>query len=259
MADFPPEYIFPCMGNRLKAGNQTDCPPNARAITKEKHMAKKFLLVSVLAAFVAGGAFAQLPLSVGGGFLAQGGKVGGFKGKKLYDDLTGFSTTLPGSSLDHFGFGGFIFADAKFVELAIGLAGGESSWNVAGLSQDGSISSLDFSLLGKLPIGGKVFSIFPLLGIGYNVVLSSKVDVLGKTVDFPGKDKASDLSVFRITAGVGSDIGIVQNLFIRTEVLGYLGLLQAKYIRDMYPAYGEAGSGIRPFGITAKLAVGYRF
>jgi len=211
-------------------------------------MAKKGLLVLVLAAVVAGGAFAQMPsleFSAGGGFVFDGGRVGGMSGGGLDDNL------------NHIGFGGFLFLDATFAELAISFMGGPAlaNWEFSEYgvsesgSESGSFTALDFSLVGKFPIalGGGNMTVFPMLGIGYSVVLSSIDDE---------EFSASDLSTFRITLGAGADFDINENLFFRASVLGYYRFAPSLY-RDFanFPGIDAHGG----FGATVRLGIGFRF
>ena len=209
---------------------------------------KKVVLVLVLAAFVAGGAFAQTLFSAGGGFMFDGGRRGSVSGG-------GFD-----ANLNSFGFGGYVFLDATFVELSVGLLMGPYSQRMSGgglptVSYSGSFSSMGFSLLGKYPFnigGGNVF-LFPLLGVGYDIVLfvSDADDV-----------DSFDLNTFSIQFGIGADLGINERLFIRTSLLG-TWRFAPRYARDMAD-YLSDSTGINfsasgGFGVTTKIAIGFRF
>jgi hypothetical protein len=120
----------------------------------------------------------------------------------------------------------------------------------------GSFVALDFSLLGKLPfvVGRQRNSaIFPLLGIGYNLVLSATYD--DESVDTP-----SDLSTFRLQFGLGADFGLSETMFIRTSLLGAYRFAP-RYIRDIVgeveqvPFLSTDTSG---WGVTFKIGLGFR-
>jgi len=232
-------------------------------------MAKRFLLASVLAAFVAAGTFAQSPLSAGGGFSMQGGKGGkleAIKTKRGDNEIGSFE-------LADFMFGGFLFVDAKYTELVIGVATGWAEWignkmKIDGLSGNfqGPVTSLDISLLEKYPIETlKDLTIFPLFGIGYNLVLSSKVYVDEQTVNFPVYGNATQHSTFRIMIGFGGDVDFGKKMYIRQELLGYISF-PSRFFKDKRNKLREEknvfltdGTFLNPYGITFKLAVGYRF
>ena len=254
--------------NGLPADGRAATRPDARAIDKENVMAKKGLLALALAAFVAGGAFAQLqvpPLqfSAGGGFVFDGGRVGG----ESFSE-SDFSII---SRLNHTGFGGFVFLDVTFAELSIAFMGGpaQESAEMSGgglsvnASRTGSFTALDFSLVGKFPfaLGGGNFTVFPMLGFGYNLVLSSNDEDGNDRFERMDNHSATDLSTFRITLGGGADFDINPNLFFRTSVLGYYRFAPS-YFRDLANEASEHGVNVSShggFGATVRLAVGVRF
>jgi len=132
---------------------------------------KRKILVLVLVAFVTGGAFAQGEFSIGGGFIFDGARVS-YRDRWLNHHASSF------------GFGGFVFLGAAFAELSIAFTGGfyEESFRREyrfGYFRDSNFSSSFFamglSLLGKFPfaLGSGSLTVFPLLGIGANLMLSS--------------------------------------------------------------------------------------
>jgi len=218
-------------------------------------MTRKGLLILALAAFVAGGVSAMevppLQFSVGGGLSFDYSRV-------LYWE------NFPGNirhagSLEHFGFGGWLFADATFAELAIAVQGGPGTWLLP--QPFGEISAsfvaMDFTLLGKFPFtfSGGSFSLFPLLGIGYNLVLSVSADdeaVLGTRLDSPG-----DFSAFRIKWGAGGDFNLSESLFIRASLLASFSF-PPSVVSDFahaQPVWTEYTGG---FGATVRIGIGLR-
>jgi len=224
-------------------------------------MAKKVLLVAVMVALVAGGAFAQV--SLGGGFSMDGGRLGGIKFDGKDDDGASYKST---QTMDAWNFGGHLFFDATYAELSFGFLGGPmpSKWTMDKESETYKASNMamDISLLGKYPIDLGSMSLFPMLGVGYSVVLSAK-DEDGKDL-YPSESeyKAGDLSNFRILLGVGGDFNITDNLFFRSSLLGSLRL-PSKYFNDQTKDEdGKKVDGISTtlgFGAALKLAIGYRF
>jgi len=216
-------------------------------------MAKKGVLALILAAFVVGGAFAQIEMSVGGGALLDFSGNNGVRytgSAKDYEYYMGFR----GAS-----FGAFAFFDASYVEADVYFVYGTLTTVVKGKSdgvsidetQDaGSVLSLGFSLLGKYPIDIGNFTFFPLLGISYNAVLSWKYE--GESYDKPG-----DLSQFGLLAGVGGDIKLSGPLFIRLEGLLHLRFA-SKYMRDTIEGAEDVKTTLG-FGPQIKAAIGYKF
>jgi len=203
---------------------------------------KRGFLVLVLAAFVAGGVFA-VPLSAGGGFAFSGGRIGGVS---YGSDFIGANAL---------GFGGFAFFDATFVEASIGFMGGPTNMVMVldgdrETERSGSQLSLELSLLGKFPFDLGAVTLFPLLGIGGNIVVSASDDD-GNSIDDPG-----DASTFRIKFGAGADFDINDNLFFRVQGLGWYGF-PPSFASDLEDAFGGDAAG--GFGGSLRLGIGFRF
>lgn len=212
---------------------------------------KKGLVVLVLSVFLAGGVFASpfqqpIQLSTGGGFLFDMG----------INNLDINAPLGAGGVYDvrNLGFGAWGFFDITFAELSIAVMGGYSGLGFLVGDVDGSFVALDFSLLGKLPISvGRHSAFFPLLGIGYNLVLAADYD--GFSFNNP-----SELSTFRLQFGLGADFGISQTIFIRTSLLGAYRFAP-RYLRDIadiaerVPGISTDTSG---FGGTFKIGIGFR-
>jgi hypothetical protein len=169
-------------------------------------MAKKGLLVLVLAAFAAGGVFAQadFKLSAGGGGIL----VPSF-GEMKYKN--------GGDAQKSSGFGGglnLIF-DATYAELNVGLI-------FANQKQDGSDKGVDstnltIGLVGKYPISlSEQLALFPFVGIDYLINLGASIDGKDWDEDFMGKrDEA--FNALSVLFGVGADFSITEALYIRGE------------------------------------------
>jgi len=211
---------------------------------------KRRVLVLVLATLVAGGAFADSMFSAGGGFSFSGGRVG----RVFYN-----SNNWMG--MDALGFGGHIFFDATFVEASLGIMGGPmyEVWAEDGSRNSermGSHLSMELSLLGKFPIAiGDSTAIFPLLGIGANIVLGLR--------DEDGNDLSDwidvgDYSTFRLKLGVGADFDITNAIFFRAQGLGWYGFAPTA-VRDAADYFGSGVSARGGFGGSVRLAIGFRF
>jgi opacity protein-like surface antigen len=224
-------------------------------------MAKKVFFGLVLAAFAAG-SLAALPdfsLSAGaGGYI--GGDFGG--GIKLEGGGQEYAIKMP-----YFGGGGYVFLDATYAELSFGFfgGGGNAKSDIPGVpfDTDIGITNLNLGLLGKYPFAvGEKLSVFPLLGIDYQIAVAVKQD--GKKVDdIPGFGGSSvDFSALWFKFGGGLDYAVTSNIFARCEAL-YGLRLPSKFEKDLKDDFsGNPGVDVKTrlgHGITVKLAAGYRF
>ena len=225
-----------------------------RATDKGKQVAKKGLMVLVIAALVAGGAFAQVQMSAGGGLVFNGGRLGGVSSDK---DFMGEN---------HIGFGGFLFFDATYAELSLGFTGGPTNAVVVfdgdkETEKSGSMTGLDIGLLGRYPIEVGSLTVAPLLGLAYNLVIGMK-DADGEKIESDGDFKVSDSSNLRLQLGVGTDLSINDNLYVRIQGLGHYRLPSksytdsAKFMKDLGDDKAKAAGGL---GGTFTLALGYKF
>jgi len=148
------------------------------------------------------------------------------------------------------------------------------------------MQNLNIGLLGKYPIAiSKQFSIFPLLGVEWSQALSVKgkfEDLDGDGVDDEGEyrrmnsdgtsgSKApGDWSALWFKGGVGMDFSFTESLYLRLDVLYGLRLPSKaeKDIVDLMKAKATSESPLpmsvdaKPLlghGLTAKLAIGFRF
>ena len=206
---------------------------------------KRTVFVLVLAACVAGGAFAQSIFSIGGGFMTDLGRTSHISGRTPVGRFEASSYA--------FGVGGFVFLDATFAELSIGFIGGSTETEARGggfrQTDSGTFTALNFSLLGKIPaaVGGGNIVMFPLLGVGYTHVLSISDD--------DDEFDASDYSSFRISFGAGFDFGITERVFFRTSFLGDWRFAPSA-ARDVADELGLDASG--GFGFALNIGLGFR-
>jgi len=230
-------------------------------------MSKRFLLATILVALVAGGTFAQVPLSIGGGSSMRSGKAGVIEATER---TTGISGTV---GLNEIGFGNFFFVDTGYLETAIGVEATVAELRTIGKLGNfsvrenlyGPIISMDVSLLYKFPIeASERITFFPLLGMGYNIVLFAKM-YDDDDNEVPFLDDAMDLNTLRYMGGFGFDVNFENSLFLRVETLGYIGL-PSKFFRegkrdlDREPdLILTSNTFLNPYGIICKVAFGYRF
>ena len=208
---------------------------------------KKRLLVLALAAFVAGGVFAETTynrFNVGGGFSFSGGRIGSL-----------FSNSNDWAGYNALGFGGHVFFGRTFAEMSLGLLNGPL-YLVGAHPHDGRVSetlgsmlSLELNLLLRIPIylGGATF--FPLFGTGRNFVISAS-DQDGNYLPI-----ANDLSTFRLKFGAGTDFDINENFFFRVQGLGWYGFAPEFFRNLANLSRGFSARG--GFGGSVGLAVGF--
>jgi len=192
-------------------------------------------------------------MSVGGGMMMDFADLG-------YVRVRGPGVQHNTMSIEHLGFGAWGFFDATFAEISVGALGGPAEWYRQGdeePTERGSFFALDFGVLGRYPIalpGGRV-SIFPLAGLGYNLVLASTEE--GERTDSPTR-----LSSLRLQFGAGGDVNISENAFFRASVLGTWHF-PGRYFDDWAaqtrdPDLGIAARTEGSAGVTVKLGVGFR-
>jgi hypothetical protein len=208
---------------------------------------KKSISILALLAIIATGAFAQgfpPPMSAGGGLLFD------------WSFNNGVKTKIEGSrvymGLNILSLGGFGFFDATYAELDVNFAYGLVTYiaDAPGFKETdiGNALQLGFSLLGKYPIGLGSFTLFPLLGANYNLVLSGK-DPDGRI------DKPMEYSQFGILAGAGLDFPLTSALYLRGEALFNLRF-PSKLMKDTTDAGDSPTLGMGP---RIKIGVGYKF
>jgi len=220
-------------------------------------MQKKIVLALFLAVFVVVGTFAQTQFAVSAG----GGALFDFSGNNGTKDTESDKENYIG--LRNTSFGAFAFLDLTYAEISGYFAYGslsmvyiEDGKSNTDIMKDTSISAMQvgFSVLGKYPVDMGNFVIFPLIGVDYNIVLSTKTKVDGKEVDNDEIPKAEDLGQFGFLAGIGGDIKLNGPLFIRLEGLFHLRL--------PYSGAKDPGKGAKNtlgMGPQIKVALGYKF
>jgi hypothetical protein len=211
---------------------------------------KKIVLSVLFAALTVTAVFAlpEFGISAGGGGVVNAG-------------LTGIGITLPEPDYIQmrtlfplFSGGGFVFFDATYAELSLGILGGTGRTSTINapisIQWDSSLTHLNIGFLLKWPFGiGNKFTIFPIIGIEYLVMLSVE-DNDGEKI----KD-AGDFSALFAGVGVGMDFSITKQLYIRFEVLaGPKFMSKAETKMDIEPDPLKS-----VFYIPVKLAAGWRF
>jgi hypothetical protein len=227
---------------------------------------KKIVIFLVLAALITGGAFAQM--SVGGGVFLD----------MSFGNGTKNDTLKMKSGSNNTSFGGFIFFDANYVEVDVGFAYGslKGTYTIdgktpAGYQDDGGGNALqlDFSVLGKYPINLGSLTVFPLVGINYNVVLSikgkgsdkfeSKIPYLDNNYRLQETSAMAEFSQFGLLAGVGLDVPFSNNLFFRAEALLNMRFASKSARESITPGSDKDTKTTLGFGPRIKIGIGFRF
>ena len=228
-------------------------------------MVKRIFCILAFMAVLSGGLYAQQqsPFYVSGGFITDIG-VGLISASF---NEPGFLSESADMGIFSGGFGAFVSIGAMsqfgefgtgFLDFSIGVYGGPLSLEIWDdfdvFILDGSFFAFDFSLIGGLyfRLGG--FSLGPLVGIGYQSVVSAELE--GLAFYQPG-----DLGNFRIMLGVGSDISITERVFFRTQLMGYYRF-SSNYERNVVdelnriPFFSATAHG--GFGGSLRLGIGLR-
>jgi hypothetical protein len=218
-------------------------------------MAKKMILVLLVAMVAIGGVFAQdIKLSAGAGGLFTSELFGGGVGS----DKQKVELTAP-----LIGGGGVAFFDATYAALQVGFFVGKATPTqiVDGKSTAGdaaTVMGLDLALLGKYPIMiNNELTVFPLLGAKYRVVVSIKDKDENKSNN-PG-----DASTLFVQAGGGADYALSDTMYLRGQVLYDLNLGISKSQDDTVKSAKTQGASDAAarlgHGIDVNVMVGFRF
>ncbi len=200
----------------------------------------KKMVVAVLAAISLCAAASALDLSAGAVFDYSFAHRFG-KGSYLGTDYDAKLNT------SMFGFKGFFDAQYALAQVGfnhtVGKTNGEVKASFGGQSvtkssdMDLEIGYFNIGIFGKYPFAVGPAKIFPMLGFEFDIAASAKAG----GADFPTKEK---MNAYWLDAGVGADIFVMKNLFIRPQLL--LGFQMNKMDFIAYQANGikiDAGIG----------------
>jgi len=208
-------------------------------------MDKKFILVPVMAALLAGGVFAQSLFSAGGGI-----------------SLTPSFGELKPESGDSQKFSGFDFGihgffDATYVEVSLGLLFGNNyKWD-EGDDKGYDTTTLNLGLIGKYPISiSDSFVLFPFAGIDYNINLAAKNADSGDEIKDEGDHKKADqFDALSILLGIGFDFSLTDTIYLRAKA-AYGIVLNTKDEQEFADDFDVT---VIKGKIPITLAVGFRF
>lgn len=193
--------------------------------------------------------------------------------------------------MTQFDFGAFLFAEETYVMFSFAAQGGLNSfWEETAfetsattplepsvLKGEGQEMSLGFSLLGKYPFVVKKFTVFPLAGLEYRIVLINRRRVPGGNwhsrdkgyfnAEMDSKGKPYPLSAWNslwIVLGAGGEMALSRSWYLNAALL-YGFRLQTDYetkalqrlkdeLNDDNPSLGGLTSAP-----TLRVAIGWRF
>jgi hypothetical protein len=219
-------------------------------------MEKRIILALMILTLTAGGAFAQIQLSAGAGgnFAVSWDSI---EYSQAGFTMEGLLTTVGG--------GFFAFFDATYVEADVGMLFGTQSMKqtVGGSSADTegpSVSFLTLSLYGKYPFDLGICTLFPMLGIQYDIGLSAKQEINGTTYEADSDALGDALNKFWIKLGVGADFNLSEKLYLRPVILWGINF-GTKDNNDAVDAAEKGGIDVSTFyhGLDIRVALGFKF
>ena len=169
---------------------------------------------------------------------------------------------------DQFNYGAFAFFDATYGILSLSLQNGMSANDDGGMLYDSWETMLSIGLLGKYPFYlTDRLTLFPLLGMEYQICLV-KLRKNADTDIFRWNDDDTfflqDWNTFFVNLGVGLDVALTKNFFIRSELLYNIRLMspyEEKFLNgikadtlDPNPKLAGLSSGP-----SIRISIGYRF
>ena len=211
-------------------------------------MKKTFVVFVLLAALCGGSVFSRdFALSIGGGGVFDYEFGQGIKAETI---------PIPGYMPDPVSveitqhvpwFGGFVFLDAAYAQLHVSILFGSAdigSNNTMILEPfQQSVLAAEFGLLGKYPFAlNGDFTIFPLLGLNYNLVLF-----------------AAPYNTLGFQAGAGVDYNLNGSVYLRAEALFNFRLANKNYTDMKSNAYLTGVSTGFGLGPRITIGAGYRF
>jgi opacity protein-like surface antigen len=109
-------------------------------------------------------------------------------------------------------FGYFMYFDATFVVFNFTFFRGFTHYETNNADIHGHNTYFDFSLLGKYPFPLGRFTLFPLLGISYRLVVFNELE---RTTD----KKPTMNNIFGLQGGFGTDFALTEKVYFRGVIL----------------------------------------
>jgi len=209
-------------------------------------MKKKLVLALLMAALLAGGAFAQININTSAG-------IGGNFGMHM----TSYSGGGESESSNIIGGGFHAFFDATYAMAKVGMFFGGNSEKEEGVTIKTTYTYLSLGLLGKYPIDLGSFTLFPMLGFEYNMFLSGKRSAgdLSSKGNRSDLGKSSDLDMFILQLGAGAYFNITDKIYLRPSLLWGIDLFR----NGDEKKFKDDGGTVFKHKLDIGIAVGYKF
>jgi hypothetical protein len=163
--------------------------------------------------------------------------------------------TTSSTTTSNMTYGAKVFIDATYIEAGVGILANSTSYTTDGSSSNGFNGTwLAISALGKYPVPLGSFTIFPMLGIEYDLNLSY-YDGTGADIKSAFEAAGYSADQFWIKGGVGADFSVADKMFIRPSVLiGYK--FNSKYEKDIIDTAESLAPGLTMTLTTIKVDIG---
>ena len=230
---------------------------------------KKMILVLLLAAITAGGAYAaDASFGLGGTFSVN------FNIFSFNSDNTNL---IPKNQIDMYnqniaGGGFFAFADMNYIMFSLGMgffnaapSNNEIKKTLDDLNTDYYLSCFQIETYGKYPISLGKFTFFPMAGLDAKIILAAYSITDGKRTEYkePESQEEDNVSIFDLSSiwikfGAGADFPLSKKLYLRSMFLYGFGTLNRsqRNFQDSINKTQESGFIIN-HGLDVKLAIGF--
>jgi hypothetical protein len=220
-------------------------------------MAKRGFLALLVLTLAAGGAFAQVSAGVGGNFAVSFDSIN----YKYIGSTQEFLITTSGG-------GFYAFLDATYLEVNVGMLFGSQKIKISSegysLERDqGTVTYLTLGLFGKYPIDLGGFTLFPMLGIQFDLGLGAK-DPNGNDLKFGqgnNPSMADYMNRFWVKFGVGADLNLSDAVYLRPSFLYGINFGTKdnnNFVKDVNDLPGYTATGFY-HGLDIRVALGFRF
>jgi hypothetical protein len=201
-------------------------------------MVKKMVMVLLIAAVVTGAAFAQMSAGAGGSY----GYV---------------TSSADGETNSMNSFGAFAFFDANYVMVKVGVNFSTLEESYLNMKYEYAQNYLALGVLGKFPIDLGVLTLFPMLGIEYDLLLgydrTLTIGSSSSTESISRGDlsdtKGVDLGDRRIVDE--ADINLTDSMYLRPTLLYGINLSKTEAEADI--------DGLFKSKVDIGIAVGFKF
>jgi hypothetical protein len=168
-------------------------------------------------------------------------------------------------AMPYTGAGAYLFFDVMYAEVFVGYSTGGGKWESVNTDPndlpDMQRSYLHLDLFVKYPFGAGTVKFFPLMGIGYELSTSGKLQFPDEEhYVFNGKNErlgSNALSAMWVRLGGGLDFDIGRGVYLRSEFLYGMRTANA-YENDVAASTGD-GWTMPGHGFTLKIGIGMRF